>query len=260
MGQNYIIKFIKVTISAILLLNMSLITPSLASGSAAHPKQLVWPFTGVFGKFDRQSAQRGAKVYFEVCAACHGMNNLYYRNLTDLGFSKAEVKQIASNYNVTDGPDAVGDMFERPAIPSDKFVSPYPNQEAARASNGGSYPIDLSLIVKARHDGANYIYSLLTGYGGVPSGLKTMPGLNYNKYFEGGQIAMPPPLMDDQVEYMDGTKATVEQMSRDVTIFLQWAAEPEMEHRKSMGLKVIFFLFFFTVFFYISYKKIWKDI
>lgn len=231
-----------------------------ASEGGKQPKQMLWPFEGMFGQFDRQAAQRGAQVYIEVCAACHGVYNLYYRNLKDIGFSDAEVKQLALNYTVTDGPNAAGEMFERPATPSDRIKRPYPNEAAARASNNGAYPPDLSLIVKARHDGANHLYAILTGYEDPPKGMEMMPGLHYNPYFEGGQIAMPAPLMPNMVTYSDGTPATVEQMARDVVIFLQWAAEPEMEHRKSMGLKVLFFLSIFTVVFYVVKKKIWKKI
>lgn len=231
-----------------------------ASTNVLEPKQVVWPFDGAFGSFDRQAAQRGLKVYLEVCSTCHGMTNLYYRNLQDLGFSEAEIKELAKNYNVMDGPNADGEMFERPALPSDRFVSPYANEEAARSVNNGAYPVDLSLIVKARHDGANYLFSILTGYSEAPEGIELMNGLNYNPYFEGGQIAMPQPLIAGQVEFMDGTPATLEQMARDVTIFLQWAAEPEMEHRKSMGLKVMIFLVIFTIFFYIAKRRVWKDI
>ena len=222
--------------------------------------QLVWPFEGIFGTFDRQAAQRGAQVYFEVCSACHSNHNLYYRNLKDIGFSEAEIKQLAQKYTVKDGPNAEGEMFDRPALPSDRFVSPYPNEEAARAANNGAYPVDLSLIIKARHDGPNYVFSLLSGYQEAPADIKLMRGLYYNPYFEGGQIAMPPPLTQGQVTFSDDTPATVEQMAKDVVVFLQWAAEPEMEHRKSMGLKVMIFLLVFTVFFYMAKKKIWKNL
>jgi ubiquinol-cytochrome c reductase cytochrome c1 subunit len=233
---------------------------AIADATAKKPLQLVWPFEGIFGTFDRQAAQRGAQVYLEVCSTCHSNHNLYYRNLKDIGFSEAEIKQLAQKYTVKDGPNAEGEMFDRPALPSDRFVSPYPNEEAARAANNGAYPVDLSLIIKARQDGPNYVFSLLSGYQDAPADVKLMPGLYYNPYFEGGQIAMPPPLTEGQVTFSDGTPATVEQMAKDVVVFLQWAAEPEMEHRKSMGLKVMIFLLVFTVFFYIAKKKIWKNI
>lgn len=233
---------------------------AIADTTAKKPLQLVWPFEGIFGTFDRQAAQRGAQVYLEVCSTCHSNHNLYYRNLKDIGFSEAEIKQLAQKYTVKDGPNAEGEMFDRPALPSDRFVSPYPNEEAARAANNGAYPVDLSLIIKARQDGPNYVFSLLSGYQEAPANVKLMPGLYYNPYFEGGQIAMPPPLTEGQVTFSDGTSATVEQMAKDVVVFLQWAAEPEMEHRKSMGLKVMIFLLVFTVFFYMAKKKIWKNI
>lgn len=220
-------------------------------------KKLVWPFEGLFGKFDRRAAQRGAQVYFEVCAACHGLNQLYYRNLKEIGFSDAEIVALASHYNVTDGPDESGDMFERPAKASDRIVRPYPNEQAARAANNGAYPVDLSLIVKARVNGANHVYSVLTGYTDPPQDMDLMPGIYYTS---GLSLAMPPPLFDGQVTYMDDTPATVEQMAKDVVIFLQWAAEPEMEHRKSMGIKVLLFLSIFTILFYISKNNIWKKL
>ena len=233
---------------------------AIADTTAKKPLQLVWPFEGIFGTFDRQAAQRGAQVYLEVCSTCHSNHNLYYRNLKDIGFSEAEIKQLAQKYTVKDGPNAEGEMFDRPALPSDRFVSPYPNEEAARTANNGAYPVDLSLIIKARQEGPNYVFSLLSGYQEAPANVKLMPGLYYNPYFEGGQIAMPPPLTEGQVTFSDGTPATVEQMAKDVVVFLQWAAEPEMEHRKSMGLKVMIFLLVFTVFFYVTKKKIWKNI
>ncbi len=243
---------------ALFLLSFSKAT--FASTDGLEPKQMVWPFDGAFGTFDRQAAQRGAQVYLEVCSACHGLNHLYYRNLEDLGFSAAEVKEIAAKKNVTDGPNGEGEMFERPALPADTIASPYPNEQAARAANNSALPVDLSLIIKARHDGANYVYSLLTGYKDAPASVTLMPGLSYNPYFPGGQIAMPAPLSPNQVTYMDGTNATVEQMSEDVVIFLQWAAEPEMERRKSMGIKVMLFLGVFTVFFIIAKRRVWRHV
>jgi len=221
-------------------------------------KQVIWPFDGAFGTVDRTSAQRGFQVYKEVCSACHGLQHLSYRNLKDIGITEAEIKEIAKAYTVTDGPNAQGEMFQRPALPSDKFVSPFANEEAARAANNGAYPADLSLIIKARQDGANYLYSLLTGYENAPPGAAKVPdGLYYNKYFPGNHIAMPQPLSDGQVQYADGTVATVDQMSRDVVAFLQFAAEPEMEHRKSMGLKSMIYLLIFTVLFYVVKNRIW---
>lgn len=230
---------------------------SMAETGAEEPKKIAWPFNGPFGMVDRAAAQRGFQVYKEVCSACHGLKHLYYRNLKDIGFSEAEIKEIAKQYTVTDGPNDEGDMFERPAIPSDHFVGPFKNDQAARAANNNALPVDLSLVVKARHDGPNYIYSLITGYRDAPESFKLTSGLYYNPYFPGSQIAMAPPLSDGQVTYEDGTVASVDQMAHDVVVFLQWAAEPEMEHRKSLGLKVMMFLVFFTIFFYIAKKRVW---
>ena len=202
---------------------------NLLATTALHPKEMKWNFDGVFGSIDRQSAQRGFQVYKEICSSCHSLKLVAYRNLTEIGFSEDEVKQIAAEYNVTDGPNDDGDMFDRPALPSDKFVSPFANEKAARASNGGAYPPDFSLIVKARHEGPSYIYSLITGYKDAPESFPMAEGKNYNPYFEGRQISMPAPITDDgQIEYKDGTYATKEQMTIDVVNFLQWAAEPEM--------------------------------
>ena len=234
---------------------------SYSAGDSAHPIQQEWPFSGASGKFDKQAIQRGYQVYKEVCASCHSMKRISFRNLLDIGFSEAEAKTIASEYTVTDGPDDSGDMFERPAILSDYFVKPYANENAARASNGGAFPPDLSLIVKARPDGANYVYSLLNGYKEEPPhGVEVASGMSYNTYFPENQIAMANPLSDGQVEYIDSTKATVSQMSYDVVNFLQWAAEPEMEDRKKMGIKILIFLLISTLFFYIAKKRIWKNV
>ncbi len=230
---------------------------------AIHPKhEQHWPFDGLMGHFDKQSIKRGYQVYREICASCHSMELLAYRNLGELGFGEAEIKGIAAEYTVMDGPDDVGDMFERPAIASDRFVSPYPNEQAARAANGSAYPPDLSLIIKARHDGANYVYSLLTGYDvPAPEGVDVPPGQYYNPYFEGRKLAMAAPIAGDgQVDYPDGTEATVAQMSVDVVNFLQWAAEPEMEQRKKLGLMVMIYLLFFTVIFYLAKKRIWSRV
>lgn len=233
---------------------------AFSAGDYIELKDEEWPFEGALGKFDKQSAQRGFQVYREVCAACHSMRLKSYRNLSEIGFSEAEVKAIAAEYLTTDGPNDEGEMFERAARPSDKFVSPYPNEKASRAANGGAYPVDMSLIIKARPNGANYMYSLLTGYVDAPSDFNLGSGMHYNKYYSGHQIAMPSPLSDGQVTYSDGTDSSVQQMSRDVTVFLQWAAEPEMEHRKSMGIKVMLYLLIFTILFYLAKKRIWSNV
>ena len=222
-----------------------------------------WTFKGLFGKFDRASLQRGYQVYTEVCASCHSMKYLSYRNLGEKGgpeFSEAEVKVIASSFEVIDGPNADGEMFERPAKLSDKFVMPYENVKAAQAANGGAYPPDMSVLVKARGGGVDYIYSLLQGYEDVPSGMILDDGVYYNKYMYGNKIKMAAPLSKDIIEYGDGTKATVEQMSKDVTTFLMWAAEPHLEARHQMGFKAIVYLIILTILVYFSMKKIWSRI
>ena len=337
-----------------------------------HNKQVAWPFDGPMGKLDKPSAQRGFQIYNGVCAACHSMNLVAYRNLAEIGFTEPEIKALAAEKQVKDGPGDDGEMFDRAARPSDHFVAPYANEKAARASNGGAYPPDLSLIVKAREDGANYLYSLLTGYenakfyrcaeayptgeckqftemtqqdfaterarvkklvdaraeakaafdekakkdvtiakptadgtpakpavfpeptpdealamkptvlqcmqviksekdeliDGKPTGQKLTTetcnelayGKYYNPYYPGGQIAMPPPLADNTVTYMDDTQATLDQQARDITVFLQWAAEPEMERRKAMGIKVILFLVVMSGFLYVAKRRVWRDV
>ena len=222
-----------------------------------------WTFKGLFGKFDRASLQRGYQVYTEVCAACHSMKYLSYRNLSEKGgpeFSVAQAKAIAATFEVTDGPNADGDMFQRPGKLSDKFVMPYENVKAAEAANGGAYPPDMSVLVKARGGGVDYIYSLLQGYEDAPSGMTLDDGVHYNKYMYGNKIKMSAPLSDDIVEYSDGTKATVEQMSKDVTTFLMWAAEPSLEARHQMGFKAIIYLIILTILVYFSMKRIWSRV
>lgn len=222
-----------------------------------------WEFDGVFGAFDRASIQRGLKVYQEVCAACHSVKRVAFRNLMEIGFSEAEAKTIAASYNIQDGPNDEGEMFERSAKLFDYFPSPYANDKAARAANNGGMPPDLSLIIKARSDGANYIHSLLTGFVEAPKGFIVGDNMHYNPYFAGGgsQLLMPPPLVKDgQVSYDDGTIATVDQMSRDVVSFLQWAAEPEMEKRKGMGVKVIIFTIIMALFFIAAKHRIWRRV
>jgi len=221
-----------------------------------------WHFDGAFGTVDRQAAQRGFQVYKEVCSACHSLHRVAFRNLQDLGFSEAEVKSLAASYSVKDGPNDDGDMFDRPGLASDRIPGPYANDKAARASNNGALTPDLSLIIKARHDGANYLYSLLTGFEDAPEGFTVGANMYYNPYFAGGgnQLAMTPPLKDGQVTYVDGTNATVDQMARDVVSFLQWAAEPEMEQRKALGVKIMIFLTIFVVVFYLAYRSIWRQV
>lgn len=231
-----------------------------AAGDVKEPRKEHWPFDGVFGTVDRQAAQRGYQVYKEVCASCHAMKRKPFRTLSEIGFSEGEIKTIAAGFTYKDGPNDAGDMFDRPGRPSDPFPSPFANEKAARASNGGAYPPDLSLIIKARNDGANYVYSLLTGYVPAPSDFKLGEGLHYNPYFPGKQIAMAQPMTAGQVTYADGTEASLEQMSKDLVVFLQWAAEPEMETRKQTGIKVIIFLITMTVFFILAKRRIWSKV
>jgi ubiquinol-cytochrome c reductase cytochrome c1 subunit len=222
-----------------------------------------WSFKGLFGKFDRGSLQRGYQVYTEVCASCHSMKYLSYRNLGEKGgpeFSEAETKAIAASFEVIDGPNADGEMFTRPAKLSDKFVMPYENVKAAQAANGGAYPPDMSVLVKARGGGVDYIYSLLQGYEDAPSGVTLDEGVHYNKYMYGNKIKMSAPLSDGIIEYGDGTVASVEQMSKDVTTFLMWAAEPHLEARHQMGFKAIVYLIILTVLVYFTMKKIWSRV
>ncbi len=219
-----------------------------------------WSFNGIFGTFDRASQQRGFQVYKEVCASCHSIRLVAYRNLAALGYSEKEIKAIAAEYEVTDGPNDEGEMYQRKAKPSDRFVKPFPNDNAARAANNGALPPDLSLMTKARPHGADYLYALMTGYKDAPKGVKVPDGVYYNSAFRAGLTAMLPPLTEDAVTYADGTKATVERMAEDVTTFLAWAAEPEMEERKQLGIKVMLFLLVLTGLLYALKRKIWADL
>ena len=222
-----------------------------------------WSFKGPFGKFDRAALQRGYQVYVEVCSSCHSMKYLSYRNLAEKGgpeFSEAEAKAIAASFEVIDGPNSDGEMFTRPGKLSDKFVMPYENTKAAQAANGGAYPPDMSVLIKARSGGADYIYSLLQGYEDPPEEIILDDGVYYNKYMYGNKIKMANPLSDGVVEYSDGTEATINQMSKDVTTFLMWSAEPHLEARHQMGFKAILYLIILTVLVYFSMKKIWSRI
>ena len=232
-----------------------------------HAKELHLASDGPFGHFDRQQLQRGFQVYKEVCSACHSLEQVAFRNLEDLGYSEAEVKAIAEQWQIEVpyiNPDT-GEPATRPATPADRFPSPYPNEVAARAANNNALPPDLSLITKAREGGPAYVYSLLTGYQNQPAELvhkfptaRTPQGLYYNPYFANLNIAMAPPLVSDgQVAYADGTRATVDQMAKDVTAFLVWTAEPSLERRHAAGLAVVIFLLFATVFGYFAYRNIW---
>ena len=238
---------------------------SVKSNSAEKIEYLTtdWSFKGLFGKFDRGALQRGYQVYTEVCSSCHSMKYLSYRNLAEKGgpeFSEVQAKAIAASFEVTDGPNSDGEMFTRPGKLSDKFVMPYDNVKAAQAANGGAYPPDMSVLVKARGGGVDYIYSLLQGYEDPPVGMSLDDGVYYNKYMYGNKIKMANQLSDGLVEYGDGTTASVEQMSKDVTTFLMWAAEPHLESRHQMGFKAIVYLIILTILVYFSMKKIWSRI
>ena len=220
-----------------------------------------WSFEGIFGTFDRASLQRGYQVYQDVCAGCHSVQHLSYRNLSEKGgpeFLPEEAKAIAAQFEVTDGPNEDGEMFTRPGRLSDKFVKPFPNVKAAAAANGGAYPPDMSVLAKARKGGADYIYSLLMGYEEAPAGYELDDGVYYNKYMPGNKIKMAEPISDGVVEYADGTEATKAQISRDVTAFLVWAADPHLEARHKMGFKVFFFLIVLLTLVYLSKQKVWS--
>ncbi len=273
-----------------------------AEGGTKHaePPEGGWPFEGAFGKFDEHSVQRGYQVYREVCSSCHGLKLMAYRNLGEPGGPYFDpefpnpndnpmVKAFAAEDQIEDGPDEVGDMFFRPGRPADTFRSPYANDNAARAANNGALPPDLSVITKARHSGATYVYNLLSGYAttdengeihvgghgeGDHGGTLTVPtGQYYNPYFAGdvtpswdgdprhtppgGFLAMPPQLNEGRVDYLDGTEASVDQMAYDVAQFLAWAGEPKQVNRKSLGLPVMIFLGFLALLLWISFKRIW---
>ena len=230
-----------------------------SAGDALKPENYPFSFNKPLGKIDKNSAQRGLQVYIEICASCHGLKHIAYRNLVDLGYEKDQVNTIASQFLVDDLPNEEGETLKRKAIYSDKFVEPYSNINEAKAANNGAYPPDLSLMVKARKNGANYIRSLLLGYTDAPEGFDVGEGY-YNKYMAGNVIAMPQPLYGDDVEYKDGIDATLEQEVNDLVTFLTWTAMPDLEKRRSAGIKAIFFLFIMTIFFYLSYRKIWKEL
>jgi ubiquinol-cytochrome c reductase cytochrome c1 subunit len=241
------------------------------------PVQQDWSFAGPFGTYDRGQLQRGLKVYKEVCSACHSMSLVPFRTLEGLGYSEAQVKAFAAEYTVQDGPNADGEMFERPGLPTDYFPSPFPNAIAAAAANGGAAPPDFSLIAKARgvergfptfvfdiftgyaENGPDYIHALLTGYDEQPpAGMEIAEGTHYNPYFIAGKsLAMAKPLSDGQVTYDDGSPETVEQYARDVSAFLMWAAEPHLEERKKTGFRVIVFLILFGGLVYLTKRKVW---
>lgn len=231
-----------------------------------HPRELQLSSNGPFGRFDRQQLQRGFQVYKEVCAACHSLRLVAFRDLGALGYNEDEVKAIAAGFTVPGIDQATGEPNTRPGVPTDFFPKPFANDIAARAANNNAIPPDLSLMTKARHDGAAYVYSLLTGYQNQPAELlkhfpdaKTPTGLHYNPYFPNLNLAMAPPLNEGQVTFGDGTKSTVDQMSRDVAAFLVWTAEPKLEKRNQTGWPVLGFLLFATILGYMAYRQIWAD-
>ncbi len=244
-----------------------------------HPKHVHWSFGGPFGHWDIAQLQRGLQVYTEVCSACHSLDLVAYRSLKDLGYTEEQIKAYAAEFEIIDGPDDEGEMFERPARPSDHFVGPYANVEAAKFANNGAEPPDFSLLAKARapergfpafvfdiftmyaENGPDYIYSLLTGYVDAPAGVEVPEGGNYNPYFVAGDnLAMASPLSDELVDYEDGSPQTVDQYSKDVTAFMMWAAEPHLVTRKAMGFKVMIFLLVFAGLLYFTKKRIWSAV
>jgi ubiquinol-cytochrome c reductase cytochrome c1 subunit len=235
------------------------ITGAAAQDAPVPPKQ-VWSFDGIFGTPDLAAAQRGFQVYSEVCSTCHAMHQLHYRDLTGLGLDDAQVKAVAATFTVPQGLDDQGQPKEGPATPANQFRSPFPNEKVARATLNGALPPDLSLIINAREDGANYVYGVLTGYAEAPAGFTMQDGMNYNRIFPGHQIAMPQPLQDGRVTYIDGTPTTVDQMARDVVTFLYWASNPETAERKAMGIRVILFLVLLTGVTYMVKRAIWSDV
>jgi ubiquinol-cytochrome c reductase cytochrome c1 subunit len=231
-----------------------------AEEAAPSPPHQQWSFDGVFGTYDRAALQRGFQVYKEVCASCHQVKHLYFRDLSEIGYSEDEVKGIAAQVQVSDGPNDGGEMFQRPGRPADPIPGPFPNDQASRAANNGALPPDLSLITKAREGGADYVYAILNGFKDAPAGFKVLDGMYYNEYFTGHQIKMPPPLSPDQVKYADGTPANAPQMAHDVVSFLSWAAEPTLEERHRIGFKVILFLVVATGVFYAAKRKVWSRV
>lgn len=240
---------------------------TVESAFLEHPKHLKLSSDGAFGHFDRAQLQRGFQVYKEVCSACHSLRLVAFRDLKALGYNEDEVKAIAAGFQVPGVDPNTGEAASRPGLSTDYFPKPYPNDIAARAANNNAVPPDLSLMTKARHNGSAYVYSLLTGYQAQPAALikqfpdaKTGPGLHYNPYFANLNLAMAPPLTaEGQVTYGDGTKATVDQMSKDVSAFLTWTAEPNIEKRKQTGWAVLGFLLFATMLAYMAYRNIWAE-
>lgn len=238
-------------------------SPARAQEEPGHAPKIEsqsWTFDGPFGHFDNEQLRRGFQVYHEVCANCHSMRLLSYRNLGEPGgpqFDTSQVEAFASQVQIADGPNDKGEMYTRPGRPSDRLRVPFPNDQAARAANGGALPPDLSVMAKARPGGPDYIYALLTGYKSPPAGFELAPGMHYNAAFPGHQIAMPPPLSDGVVTYEDGTKGTLDNYARDVSAYLMWAAEPKLEERHMLGASVMVYLFVFAVIMFLAKRAVW---
>ena len=245
---------------SLLMISLLLAGPALAAGADVALTKRDWSFSGPFGTFDKAAMQRGFQVYREVCAGCHSMQYIAFRNFADLGYNEAEIKAIAAEYDVEDGPNDDGEMFTRPGIPADRMPSPYPNDNAALAGNGGALPPDLSLIAKARANGPDYLYSLLIGYKEAPASMNVPDGMYYNDAYPGNLIAMPQPLYGDDVTYADGADTSIEGSAADLTQFLMWAAEPKMEARKRIGVAVVFFLSIFVVLSVMAKRRVWADL
>jgi cytochrome c1 len=242
---------------------ISLPSLSHAAGDAPVIESQEWSWAPPFGRFDRAQLQRGYKVYQRVCANCHSMNLLSYRNLGEPGgpqFSEAAVKALAAQAQITDGPDDTGKIFQRPGVPADRFRAPFANDKAARAANGGALPPDLSVMAKARPHGPDYLYALLTGYEAAPDDMKMSTGMHYNAAFPGHQIAMANPLLNGVVEYTDGTEPTVDNYAKDVTAFMMWAAEPKLEERYQVGARIMIFLIVFAIVMYLTKRAVWSRV
>lgn len=250
----------KLALIAAVLVGFGTVSAAQAAEETPHPPELHWSFDGIFGTFDRAQLQRGFQVYKEVCSACHSLKYVAFRNLAGLGYNEEQIEAFAADFTVTDGPDDTGEMFQRPGEPADRFPEPFANEAAARYANGGAYPPNLSLMAEARAGGADYIHALLTGYKEAPADFELLPGQYYNEYFPGHAISMAPPLSPDVISYADGTEATVDQMAKDVSAFLRWTSEPQLEERKTMGVKVILFLLVFTGLLYAVKRKVWADL
>ncbi len=253
--------FIRNILSAIIISIVPASAAMAAGGDTPKPASQDWSFSGAFGTYDKAALQRGYKIYRDVCASCHSMKRVRFRELSALGYNEDQIKAIAAEYSVMDGPDEDGEMFERTALPSDPFISPFANDNAAKAANNGAFPPDLSLITKARANGSNYVAALMTGYSDkLPHGTTLSDGQYWNKYFTGHKLAMAPPLSDGSVTYEDGTIETLDQYAKDVAHFLTWAADPYMEERKRTGFKVILFLLLFAGIMYGVKRKIWSNL